>query len=97
MKMIGTLILIILAIIIGATHATMQFILWANVPGPNLSSESNAHTAWVVVSFPLFTVLPRDVATRFFWVVFGANSLLWAGCFLYLGRAIGTKLAWLPS
>jgi hypothetical protein len=97
MKMRASLILIILAIIIGATHATIQFILWANAAGTDLSSGSNSHAAWAFVSFPLFTILPRDVATRFFWIVFGTNSLLWAGCFLFLGRVIGTRLSWLPS
>jgi hypothetical protein len=95
--MSASLILGILAIIIGATHGTIQFILWANSAGTDLLSGSSSHTAWAFVSFPLFTILPKDVATRLFWVVFGANSLLWAGCFLFLVRAVGIKMSWLAS
>jgi hypothetical protein len=96
MKMKINMILMIVAVVIGVLHAVAQFLLWANMGGTNFSVVASSHSAWSVVSFPLFAVLPRDLATRFFWIVFGINSLFWAGCFFVLGKAIGPKLSWWP-
>ena len=92
-------IVAVVSIVVGLVHAVAQFMLWAYQGRINGNVGSSSSALWAAVSFPLFTVLPRAFTARFFWLVFGANSLLWAAGFLLLamllvGRTnIGTSSA----
>jgi hypothetical protein len=72
---------VILACAVAVVHATAQFLLWANMERASLPVNTSINIGWSIISFPLFAVLPKGLATQFFGVVFGANSLLWAICF----------------
>jgi hypothetical protein len=95
MRMKTNVILVVVAVIVGALHPMAQFLLWASMSRTDLLLSPRSRIAWSVVSFPLFVFLPREFTTRFFWIVFGANSLLWAGSFLLVSTIIGAELAWL--
>lgn len=81
MRAKANLVVVILACAIAAIHATAQFLLWANMERTGPPANASITIGWSIVSFPLFVVLPKGFATQFFWIVFGANSLLWATCF----------------
>jgi hypothetical protein len=81
----------LLAIAIGAIHAMSQFLSWASMDAIDQRIGSGKNAVWAVLSFPLFTVAPRDLTTGFFWTIFVSNSLLWAGCALILLMIIAGK------
>jgi hypothetical protein len=90
MRAKANLLFVILACAIAAIHATAQFLLWANMERAGPPTNTGITIGWSIVSFPLFVILPKGLATQFFWIVFGANSLLWATCFfVVVSRTVG--------
>lgn len=92
MRAKASLIVAILACAVAVVHATTQFLLWANMGRAGSAANMSIRVGWSIVSFPLFAILPKALASQFFWIVFGANSLLWATCvFILANRAIGVS------
>lgn len=85
--MARTYIIIITAIALGIAHSVTQFLLWANLEKIN-DSGSKSTVLWSLISFPAFALVSRASTNRFFWLVFGANSLIWTFVFMMLGLAL---------
>lgn len=70
---------ITLMAIIFVLHSIMQFISWSLAPGNTMVKQSNLISQlWPIFSFPLFYLVPQDWSNANFWIVFCANSIIWA-------------------
>jgi len=74
--------LVIIAVTIFLVHSGLQFFAWAAQPGNAVGRGIAA--PWTIVSFPLFWVVPRQWANRWFELLLVANSLIWAASVTWL-------------
>ena len=76
-----------------ALHAVLQFFLWSQLDRIDRPVNRLFAVAWSVLSFPVFSMLPQEYSTRWFWFAFFLNSVLWGGA-VY---GIGLARKWSPS
>lgn len=63
---------LLVAVVAFIVHSILQFVGWAYANRPDLD------WLWPIMSFPMFAITPESVSTRFFWLIFLANSGVWA-------------------
>jgi len=71
--------LALIAIALFLVHYTIEFFAWAQHPGNSPMSGGMA-VPWNILSFPLFYVVSKKVATESFGTMLVANSVIWSFC-----------------
>jgi hypothetical protein len=72
--------LALMAISLLLVHYTIEFFAWAQHPGNSATSGGMGAVPWRILSFPLFYVVSKKVATESFGLMLIANSVIWSVC-----------------
>jgi|ERR1700693_3139416 hypothetical protein len=72
--------LALIAIALFLVHYTIEFFAWAQHPGNSPTSGGMGPVPWNILSFPLFYVVSKKVATESFGLMLIANSVIWSVC-----------------
>lgn len=70
---------IIIFILVFIFHFILQFLSWSFAPGNAAVTQQNLISKlWPIVSFPIFSVVPKDLIGQYFWLSSFINSTIWA-------------------
>jgi hypothetical protein len=66
---------------ITVTHQLFQFVAWGNA-NAIVSANGLQDNLWKMLSFPIFWILPTNIITVNFELLFLVNSLVWGGAWI---------------